>query len=137
MSKIKQSIVYVISVLLLLTDFYMLMNPANHTKLLYIPIVGISVLEIYMELFILPDSKRAKAFWIRWIIVILGTACLGIFSKDRAFHIFYLVAIFMLIRYGEGKQIGIWIGIIVALLGLIAYLGADSGYVFLVHGLKK
>lgn len=137
MSKIKQYIVYVISLLLLLADFYMLMNPANHIKLLYIPIVGVSMLEIYMELFILPSPKQERAFWIRWIIIILGTTCLGIFSKDRAFHIFYLVAIFMLIRYEEGKQVGISMGIIAALLGLIAYIRADSGYAFFSTWLKE
>lgn len=137
MSKIKQYIVYVISPLLLLSDFYMLMNNANNIKLLYVPIIGVSVLELYMELFILPIPKQEKAFWMRWIVIILGTTCLGIWSNDIAYHIFYLVAIFMLVRYEEGKLVWICMGVIACLLGIIVYIRTDSGYAFLSTWLKE
>lgn len=137
MSKIKQYIVYVISPLLLLADFYMLMNNANNIKLLYVPIIGVSMLEIYMELFILPIPKQKKAFWMRWIVIILGTTCLGIGSNDIAYHIFYLVAIFMLVRYEEGKLVWIGMGVIACLLGIIVYIRTDSGYAFLSTWLKE
>lgn len=130
MSKIKQYIVYVVSPLLLLTDFYMLMNNANNARLLYVPIIGVSMLEIYMELFVLPVPNQKKSFWTRWVVVILGSTCLGIWADDLAFHVFYLIAIFMLIRYEKGILVWSCIGVIACLIGGIVYIKTDSGYDF-------
>lgn len=136
MKRIKQYIVYAESILLLLTDFYMFMRYANNGRFLCVPIIGVSMLMIFMELFILTNPNKSKQFWNFWVIGVLGTTCLGLLDVEKSFHVFYLVAIFMLIRYKKGRSITYGLGGIVFLFSLIIYIKTQSGYEFFMEWLR-
>ena len=96
----------------------MLMSHADTQIGLCIPIIGVSMLIVYMELFILPNPKFRRKFWIGWISIIIGTLCISILGKNQAFHVYYLLAIFMLIRYIEGRMIWYSISCLVVIMGI-------------------
>lgn len=133
MDKLQQKMIYIISPVLLLTVFYSLMSNANTVEWLFIPIMGVSMLIIYMEFFILPEPHQMKWFWIGYSALAMGTTCIGIFGKDQVYHVFYLLILFMLIRYVKGKSIVGGIGVIALLMGAVMYVRTHSGHDLLVN----
>lgn len=106
MDKIQKYIVYVISPILLMTLFFALMGNAGTISWLFIPIIGVSMLIIYMELFVMSHPSMKKEFAIEFAILVLGTTCIGVFGKNEIYHVFYLLEIFMLFRFAREKAFG-------------------------------
>lgn len=135
MDKIERCIIYIMSPLLLLTVFYTMVSNSTQLGWLYIPIIANSILMFYLELFILPNPQKRKLFWKCIILVIIFNTCIGVFGKDQVYHVFYLLTLFMMIRYLETKYALCFLPLLILLVGMIVSLRVKTGHDFFINWL--
>ncbi|MBE6024230.1 MAG: hypothetical protein E7231_13770 [Cellulosilyticum sp.] len=135
MNPVRRYVVYGMSIGVLLTVFYMLMSHTDVMYWLYIPMIGVGMLMIYMELFIMPNLTLKKRFYRAWITIVLGTVCISLFGSNEAYHLYYLFALFLLVRYVEGIQISYPIIFFMLMLGISVAIRAEYGHDLVVNWL--
>lgn len=119
MNQLERYMIYITSPILLLTVFYAMIVNTESLGWLYIPIILISLLLIYMELFILPHTKQARRFWGLLVCLYIGNLSIGIFEGRSTYHIYNFFLLFALMRYkGRGKA-AILLGVDIVMIGFI------------------
>ncbi len=105
MNKIESYIIYVISMLLVVTSIYLLVQDTNWNMYTYIPVMFIMLSILYTELLLVPHKKTKNKLIIVSSFNFLVITLIGFFSIDNAYCGFYFIVIFQLLRY-FGMRVG-------------------------------
>lgn len=138
MCKLEQTIIYIISPILLASIFYMMTINNALFGILYIPIFISVTLLIYGELFILPVHSSAiqKKYIVIVFLMSISNFIIGILSKGEVYHIFNLLVLFLVMRKSGIKKAVYLTCVYLGGLLIISFFKTETGHDYFVYLLK-